>query len=209
MHDGWVRQPSNTVSSLAFCLAAGWMALDWRRGGLGRLRPLEAGCLAAGVFLVGATSAVYHASLTFFGQYLDVQSMYLLVLAAVALNVDALRPGQPRRFALVYFGVNLALGVLLLTVPLLRRYAFGLALASILVTEVLLRRRGLRDWPLTPLLAAGLTQGLAFGIWALDLTHTWCAPESLLQGHAAWHVLGAVASAFLWVYFRGSRSIRN
>ena len=30
-----------------------------------------------------------------------------------------------------------------------------------------------------------------------------CDPGSLLQGHAAWHTLGAFASFGLWRYFRG------
>ena len=29
-----------------------------------------------------------------------------------------------------------------------------------------------------------------------------CWPHSLVQGHAAWHTLGAVATVFLWRYLR-------
>ncbi|MEW5737963.1 MAG: ceramidase domain-containing protein [Myxococcota bacterium] len=205
IHDGVVRQPANSWSSLGFCVAGLVMAVElFRRRDARGLRPVEAATFAVAVFLVGATSAFYHASLTFLGQSLDVQSMYLLALLAVAVNVDALRPGAPRRFGLVYVGLNVVLGVLLLAVPVLRRYAFGLALGSIVVTEVLLRRRTLRDWPLSMLLGAAAVQGVAFFIWVMDLTHTWCAPDSLVQGHAAWHLLGAVASYMLWRYYRGS-----
>ncbi len=207
VRDGWIRQPSNTVSSFAFCLVAGWMVLDWSKRGRGAFLPIEAGCFVVGTFLVGATSALYHASLTFFGQTLDVQSMYLLVLAAVAINVDALRPKATRRFLWVYLGTNVVLGVLLVTVPVFRRVGFGLALAAVLVTEVWLRRRALRLSPLRPLVGAVLVQALAFGIWAMDLSHTWCAPESLVQGHAVWHALGAVASGLLWVFYRGERPL--
>ena len=48
-------------------------------------------------------------------------------------------------------------------------------------------------------LAANL---LAFAIWILDQTRTVCAPESLWQGHAAWHLLGAVAVGFSYAYYR-------
>lgn len=197
VRDGWVRQPANTWSSLTFCAAAAVMALEKRRG-------VEAWCFVIAVFLVGATSAVYHASLSFIGQTLDVQSMYLLVLAVVALNLDDLSPGKPKRFLFTYLASNLALGVVLVAVPEVRRYAFGLAIALIVGTETLLRRKKLRDWPLRPLFAAAGVQGLAFGIWVLDTTHTVCRPDSLVQGHAAWHTLGAVATLLLWRYLKAS-----
>jgi len=198
VRDGLVRQPANTWSSFTFCVAALFMAFERRRG-------VEAWCFIAAVFLVGVTSAVYHASLSFIGQTLDVQSMYLLVLAVVALNVDDLRPGKPRRFLATYLISNAALGVLLVAVPEVRRYAFGLAIALIVGTEWALRRRKLRDWPLKPLFATAAVQGLAFGIWVLDTTHTVCEPHSLLQGHAAWHTLGAVATLLLWRYLEPAR----
>lgn len=193
VRDGWVRQPANTGSSLTFCAAAAVMALEKRRG-------LEAWCFVIAVFLVGATSAVYHASLSFIGQTLDVQSMYLLVLAVVALNLDDLRPGKPRRFLFTYLASNAALGVVLVAAPELRRYAFGAAIALIAGTEALLRRKKLRDWPLMPLFAAAGVQGVAFGIWVLDTTRAVCWPHSLAQGHAVWHTLGAVATLGLWRY---------
>lgn len=204
VRDAIVRQPANTWSNLGFCLAGAVMAVELvrRRDGRG-VRPVEAAVFALAVFLVGVTSGFYHASLTFIGQTMDVQSMYLLALLAFAVNVDALRPGAPRRFGVLYVGLNVALGVLLIAVPVLRRYAFGLALGAIVVTEVMLRRRGLRDWPLAALFGAAAVQGVAFFIWAMDTTHTWCAPHSLVQGHAAWHLLGAVASYLLWRYYRG------
>ena len=200
--DGLVRQPSNAWSSLAFCVAAAAMAVDLRRRRSQRMRDVEAWCFAIAVFLVGVTSFAYHASLTFIGQWLDVQSMYLLVLACVAVNVDALRPGRPPRFALVYVASNLALGVLLYVAAPARRYAFGLAIAAILITEVALRRRKLRDWALQPLGAAAALQGAAFVVWILDLTKTVCFPESPVQGHAIWHLLGAAATWSLWRYYR-------
>ena len=53
--------------------------------------------------------------------------------------------------------------------------------------------------------AAAAVQGVAFGIWALDVGHVVCDPTSLLQGHAAWHLLGAGAAWCLWRYFTGPR----
>jgi hypothetical protein len=38
----------------------------------------------------------------------------------------------------------------------------------------------------------------AFVIWALDRERLICYPDSLLQGHALWHTLGAVAATCLF-----------
>lgn len=202
--EGLVRQPANTWSSLTFCVAALVMLVEWlRQRQTARSTAVEGALFVLAVFLVGVTSAFYHASLTFLGQTLDVQSMYLVVVLALAVNVDAWRAGQPRRFLATYLGGNVALGVLLITVPVLRRFAFAGVIAAVIASEVALRRAKRRDWaPGWLWLAAGV-QGVAFVIWVLDGTHVLCDPGSLLQGHAAWHTLGAFASFGLWRYFRG------
>lgn len=204
LREGLVRQPSNTWSSLAFCVAGLWMLKEWvaQRESRG-FSSGQAVVFAVATFLVGATSAFYHASLSFIGQWMDVQSMYLLVLAVFAVNVDALRPERPKRFTVMYVGLNLLLGVLLVQVPTARRYAFFGVILAVVVTEIWLRRRALRGWVMNPLLGAMGVQATAFGIWGLDITHTVCEPGSLMQGHAVWHALGAVASMLLWRYYRG------
>lgn len=201
--EGAIRQPANTWSSLAFCVAAVLVAVELRKGpGARGITQLQGWCFAVAAFIVGAGSAFYHASLTFLGQWIDVEGMYLLALVGVCANVDALRPGAPKRFVPLYFGLNAAMGVALATVPFLRRYAFFAAIIAIVATEVMVRKRGLRDWPPRPLYAAIGLMVVAFGIWGLDLTHTLCAPQSWVQGHAVWHVLGACATYALWRYYR-------
>ena len=197
--DGLIRQPSNTWSSLGFCVVALVMAAQWskeRRSG--SLTSAEGVTFIIAVMLVGVTSALYHASLTFIGQTLDVQSMYLVVLLALMVNVEALRRPVRSRALQLYVGANVMLGVLLVTVPAVRRYAFGLAILGVIVTEVMLRTRGLRTRGLSLLLGAVAVQAVAFGIWVLDLKRIVCTPDSLLQGHAVWHLLGALASYLLW-----------
>lgn len=49
--------------------------------------------------------------------------------------------------------------------------------------------------------------GVAFVIWILDFTRFVCAPESWVQGHAAWHILGAVAAWYLFRYYSISREV--
>ena len=51
-------------------------------------------------------------------------------------------------------------------------------------------------------MAAVATLVTAFGIWNLAQNGTtFCHPESLLQGHAAWHLLDAVAAYLLFRHY--------
>jgi dihydroceramidase len=42
---------------------------------------------------------------------------------------------------------------------------------------------------------------VAYVIWILDNTRLVCFENSLLQGHAIWHILGAVSVFFLHRYY--------
>lgn len=53
------------------------------------------------------------------------------------------------------------------------------------------------------LLGALALMATAFALWALDETLVLCDPSSVLQGHAAWHVLGAAALVVLSRYYTG------
>jgi hypothetical protein len=123
------------------------------------------------------------------------------VVLALAVNVDDLRPGKPRLFLVSYVGLNAVIGVLLVLVPEFRRFGFAGVIASVLLSEFVLRRRTLRDWSSSLLIRAAAIQGVAFIIWNLDRAHIVCDPQFPLQGHAVWHALGAVASFQLWRYF--------
>ncbi len=56
----------------------------------------------------------------------------------------------------------------------------------------------------TPWFWAGLASFLlAYAIWTTGTgEHTWCRPDSLLQAHAAWHLLTALATWFFFLFLR-------
>ena len=88
---------------------------------------------------------------------------------------------------------NAALMAAQVTAPSLRRIVFGVLLVAALIVEWRSSRAG-RRW-----LAAGAgVMVLAFAIWIVDRQRLACEPASLIQGHALWHLLGALASACLY-----------
>lgn len=188
----WVNEPANTWSNLAYLAVAVWCLWGWLRTGRGSLRRF-----AWTVGLVGVFSFAYHATNNYFTQLLDFLGMYVLAFLLVALNLH--RAGWLRRERVGPVHVGLTVGCMLL-IPVMRQLHFpyqAVVLAAVLVivgTEVHLsrqggRREGYRDfWWAVGLLAAAMACSVA------DVTRVWCEPDNhWLQGHAAWHVLSALA----------------
>jgi len=82
VRDGFIRQPINTYSNLAFVLAGLMMIAfgrdDWSRGKRNNLMQSHRAYLLIFGFaaiVIGVGSFFYHASLTFIGQWFDLMGM--------------------------------------------------------------------------------------------------------------------------------------
>jgi hypothetical protein len=182
---GPLLQPANALSSLGFAVVAA-MVMRRARG--------AADCgYASALLVVGAASFAYHATLTFATQTADVLGMYLLATWFLVATVARRRGWPSARAALVYGASNLLLLAGLILVPDARRYVFAALILTTVLTATPRERRAL-----VPALVA---LGASFAIWTFDLLHWWCTPDSLLQGHALWHVGSVVAAWLAWERF--------
>jgi hypothetical protein len=210
--DSWIRQPANTASNLGFVLAG--LAVAWyagRRGAVGgamaRL-PWLATAYAVVVVLLGPASAAMHATQSALGGRLDMLSMYLIAGFALAYAVTRLVGGGAWVFAGWYAAVLVAselaenLGGHVPVVHHAGNLAFAVTIVAAVGVEVALWRRGETPQETAFGVAAVATLVTAFGIWNLAQNGTtFCHPESLLQGHAAWHLLDAVAAYLLFRHY--------
>jgi hypothetical protein len=105
------------------------------------------------------------------------------------------------RFGALYAGIMAALSVLLIALPDLRRFAFAFILIAAIIAEWLFMRARRATMDRKLFIAGVGLFALAFVIWILDNERILCAPAALAQGHAAWHLLGAVAVALLYFYY--------
>ncbi|HZB67725.1 MAG TPA: ceramidase domain-containing protein [Ornithinibacter sp.] len=215
---GWIRQPANTWSNLAFVvagLAVAWYATDRTRLGLTLgAHPGLATAYAVLVVLLGPGSMAMHATQSDLGGHLDLLSMFLVSAFALAYALMRLVHRGPAFLALVFLvAVVAGMAVQLRggSVPLLGHVgnaAFGLQLLAAVAVEVaLVRRRSARQdvrWGLASLTVLSV----AFAIWTTGQQgHAWCRPDSLLQQHAAWHTLCAVAAYLLFRHYAAERVV--
>jgi len=215
--DGLVRQPANTFSNVGFVVAGlliAWHAAASRTAlgsGLAANRKL-ATTMACLVVLLGPGSAAMHATQSAAGGALDVLSMYLVASMALAYATMRLLRGGIALLAMT-FAAGVAFCELvgswhaaLPVVITAGNAAFGLLLVAAVTIEVfLMRRPGVvsRRAYAAVSLASIL---VAFAIW--NASKAWlCQPRSLVQGHAIWHLLGAVSAYFLYRYYASELTI--
>lgn len=201
--EGHVLQPANTFSNTGFVLAGlviAWHARTVRLGGL-------ATAYACLVVLLGPASAAMHATQSALGGHLDLLSMYLV--ASFAAAYASMRWWRRDRlffwqlFSLMVAGCELV-GLLGDDVPVVQQSG-NLAFAALLLVAVVVE---VRIWRRSTGPRADLRWGaaalaailLAFAIWNATRTR-WCDPDSLLQGHAVWHLLGAAAAYLLFRFW--------
>jgi ceramidase len=193
-----LRQPANSLSSLAFVLVAAIVILrGWRD------ERVKASLFALTLAFVGIGSAWYHGSLSFTGQFFDVLGMYLIATLALLLSLSQIRHFTTATMVAAYAAINFLLAAILWVAPVYRRWIFAGLLAGIIATEMR-NNAGERRY----MLRAIAVMGIAFVIWILDFTRTLCSPSSPIQGHAVWHILGALAAWFLFLHYRDQHVTR-
>ncbi|NHA66676.1 ceramidase domain-containing protein [Phycicoccus flavus] len=221
VHPGWVRQPANTWSNLGFVLAGLAVAVRASRPArlghtLGR-HPALATAFAVLVVLLGPGSMAMHATQSEVGGHLDLLSMFLLSGFAVAhavMRVTRRGPGTLAVGFVLAVGAGMAVYLTGGRVPLLGHVGnavFAVELWLAIGLEVLLVVRGRRPGEPRQDTAFGLASvgvlALAFAIWTTGKGgHPWCDPSALLQQHAVWHVLDALAAYLLFRHWTAERA---
>jgi len=180
-------QPVNAVSSLAYVAAAGWLL--WSRPRSPRLL-----VYAVAVSLNGFGGLAYHGSAARSGWWLHDWAI-LVTLGAMFLVDTEARRGRPFPWPW-WAGAAGVLAVVALR-PDAALAASAVLAALVVLSEVLLARSGRRAASRGTAYVV-LLVALAIAVPVKLLTSSdalLCDSDSLLQGHALWHALTAVAMA--------------
>jgi hypothetical protein len=191
---GPMRQPANTLSAFAF-IAVGVLLAK-------RARTRRAAAFCATIALIGPGTMALHASMTKWGGNVDTSSMFLFILFAILLNAARLRPAVERVFWPLYATFAVPLVLLKFWGTVRGEIIFGALVAAFIGLEIAvaaLRPRDRTAWFFGG--AAGFAAGFAVWLPSRTPTGALCVdPSSLLQGHAAWHLLTALAAGAVFLH---------
>ena len=199
---GWVAEPANTWTCMAYVLVGLYVIARSRRDrGARSLWPIGASAI-----FVGLSSALYHASRTYQTEVLDWFSMFTFSQYVLLFAVRRALGLAVRTSLAVYTGMLVALLALMIPFHHLGVPVFAAQLVATLAIELRLARRARERG--TPVEYRELRRALvvfaaALGFWYVDHFRVLCVPEQhLLHGHALWHVANSVCFWFMYGFCR-------
>lgn len=220
---GAIRQPANTWSNAGFYLLALWVGWQsWsdvaaRKSASWSNRLVTTvgypASLATCSALIGTGSAALHASMTTWGAELDHFALHLWGGWMVAFALTRALRGSDRLFLRLWSSIVAGVAVrLALGEPYAMKGStlFGVLVGLSIVIELVGRWRN-RAWQRMEnryLVWAIATFSAAYACLLVSSNAgPWCEPTSLWQGHAAWHLLAAGSTAFVYLYGRSERML--
>jgi Ceramidase len=201
-----IVQPANSWSSYGYAFAGFLMILQSQgRGWVSGFHKHAAAYFGITAIFVGLGSVLLHATLTLWGQFFDVMGMYLVSGFMLVSAIARWRNMSMRSSALLYLVVVGGLLTLLYLVPEVRRSLFAVVLLAAIGFEMILARPLRCNVRVSYYLIGIAVKAVAFTIWNLDQHGVVCSPESLLQGHAVWHLLGATSLWLTFLYYHSEQ----
>lgn len=215
VRDGFIKQPANTWSNAGFVIAGlyiGWLSYKNRftSANLMSKTLMFPVAFASIVVFLGPGSMAMHATNARWGGFLDLLSMFMISSFVFAYGVKRLFRLPAWLFALLFTAMVVASAKINLS-PIntatpyltLSEYIFASQLILSFPIELTIRFRRKTGALIVRGIGSVLTMCLAFLIWNLSrTTDSWfCNPDSLIQGHAIWHILNAFAAYLLFMYY--------
>jgi len=220
VHQGTLAaQKSNTWSDLGFVLAAFFIAWSGSKAlgnnSIGNTTqynnsPKLIALYSSVILFMGPGSMFFHGAMTTWGGMMDVSSMYLFVLFLICYLIKHSWNLSERFFYSSYFLSSFAFILIAIFTHDLSSKIFP-AVAALLISLAILQSISLEKISLgrkesKQFEARWLAYAIGFFIvavviWRLsDSGQPFCYPDSLLQGHAAWHLLSACMTICIHFY---------
>jgi hypothetical protein len=216
------RTRANAWSNLVYVyvgifalVAAGF---DWRRRARGNYlleTPAVGAFFGLSSVYLGIGSGIFHASLTWWGQQLDVAAMYSTLVALIALNLGRLRPYTRANGGLPTWPLWILIAVIADTLLYIYKWEMRsgtmlpalilCVVAFMLVDRLRQSTRVNNNW----LIAAFVSLVLAVACRRLDVVGPLAKPEVWLTGHALWHGYTAAALGCSYLYYRTEQAARK
>lgn len=188
---GWLGQPANTLSSLAFLVVGGWLLARARHA---PARAAELRLFAASAIATAVGSVAFHGPNPSWGQWAHDTPIAAGLLLATVVDIAAFT-GRRRRELVAWLAGSAAIGLLLWFVPDAQRVVFGVLGVGFGGLELIAVRRRMRPWPgghdFGLWMSVAGTFAVGVGAFFLGRMPAFCDPTSSFQLHAVWHLLQA------------------
>jgi len=218
LRPGLIKQPANTWSNLGFMVAGLVMAFELATGKYQKnANPITRSkfysiFLCCVAILLGPGSMAMHATTAKVGGFLDVLSMFMVSSFMIAYAVERFF-NLPFFWFIIIYALALATGIWSMEQDYKivfdhfgsAMFAFSLTIASVFEgLNIFIRKKEHTSlWAYVSLASIFL----ATVIWNLSQSDALlCDPSSLVQGHAAWHLLCAFALYCLFRYYVSEHS---
>ena len=215
------RTRMNTWSNMAFVVIGFYaLALGWRDrhestafGGYLARTPSMSFLFGFGCVSLGLGSGLYHASLTRIGQQLDVTTMWMPLLALIAISIGRWVPrinwGHGRAIPMEWVTTT----VFVIATFIFHHYMWEWSSKLILFHLIgIVTAFGIMDFfrassrlQIRWLLLAGAFLALGFLCRELDAAGRFSGPDDWWQGHSLWHVFAALCLLSTYGYHRSER----
>lgn len=211
---GWIKQPSNSWSNFAFVFVGwiiAWQAMNdfkIKNNNLFTTTIFFPCFFAIMVVLIGLGSFAFHASTAHLGLFFDANAMYLIASFMFAYAGNKLLQKSAFTFVVMFFSA-----LIICEIAHYKNYqttemldlaslVFGLFLLLAFILEVVWLLQKKRKVNVKWVAAYVSSFLVATFIWGRSKTNgIWCDSESLLQGHAVWHILNALCLYFIYRYY--------
>ncbi len=220
-----IRTQANTWSNLAYvlvglyCIALG---LRDRRHLSATHRnyvldtPAMSFLMGVACCYLGIGSGLFHASLTRWGQQLDVGAMYTPLLVCIAINLGRYLPRELRIQGNRKLPVlNALVASVVIVAALLYHHKWSMSASQVLsililtvvafsvvdcIPKAIVPSRSTlhKRW----LVASLIALALAIFFRQTDVAGRFGTPDTLIQGHALWHLLTAASLGAMYLYYR-------
>lgn len=193
----WVVEPANTWSNIGYLIVGLLIARHAHKQSNSYFHFFS----ITSVYLFFGSS-LFHATGTFWGEFLDVSAMFLLSLAMLSINIKRWK-NLSLQTTYKIFGVGFVTSVgLLLWIKPIGIPLFAAQIISALVLEYYLYRSGSKAGNYRRFWQALGFFALAFFCWILDISRIACIPHNhYFTGHSAWHLLNAFTIYYLYLFY--------
>ena len=219
--DGFIKQPANTFSNLGFTFLGIYIAWFMFKNNVKEQNTFSKHIiipitLSIGFILTGAGSFAMHATNAHWGGFFDLFGMFFISSFMFTYALMRWFVWDIKWFVSVFL-VSVAISSYIYLTPSLNQLGIFFTGAEIIfiallfigiITEFLLiyvkkhKLSKAEGWK------SLLALIVAFIIWNLSINQDslLCQPHSLLQGHAAWHLLDALGGFFLFKYYTSEKA---